>query len=78
MMNESRLPRKFINAWHPNPRIVGRPLTTFWHMYLHALRVAEVIPEDNKQGKLNNWMPTTCQDPIGWEKRRLEITPNLV
>eukprot|EP00957_Ditylum_brightwellii_P178830 13621594-Ditylum_brightwellii.AAC.1 len=77
MMNESQLPRKFVNAWHPNPRPVGCPLTTTRHTYLHALRVAEVISEDDKQGKLKNWMPTIHQDPIGWDKWRLEITPNL-
>eukprot|EP00957_Ditylum_brightwellii_P008770 665072-Ditylum_brightwellii.AAC.1 len=67
MINESRLPRKFINAWHPNPRPVGCPLTTIRHTYLHALRLVEAIPEDDKQGKINDWMPTICQDPIGWE-----------
>eukprot|EP00957_Ditylum_brightwellii_P047500 3607570-Ditylum_brightwellii.AAC.1 len=75
MMNESQLPRKFITTWHPNPCPVGRPLTTIWYIYLYALQVAEVIPEDDKQGKLNDWMPTICQDPIGWDKWRLEITP---
>eukprot|EP00957_Ditylum_brightwellii_P059429 4511924-Ditylum_brightwellii.AAC.1 len=50
MMEESCLPRKFLNAWHPNPRPIGCPLTSIRHMYLHALRYIGEIPENNNQG----------------------------
>eukprot|EP00957_Ditylum_brightwellii_P078337 5956356-Ditylum_brightwellii.AAC.1 len=68
-MEESCLPRKFINTWHPQACPVGRPLTTIQHTHLHALKFAKVIPEDDDQGKLIDWMPSILEDPIGWEKR---------
>eukprot|EP00957_Ditylum_brightwellii_P071695 5450562-Ditylum_brightwellii.AAC.1 len=63
MMEESCLPRKFLNAWHPNPQLVGRPLTTIRHTYLHALQYIGEIPEDDNKGKLNDWLPAIQQDP---------------
>eukprot|EP00957_Ditylum_brightwellii_P149765 11405447-Ditylum_brightwellii.AAC.1 len=36
-MDESRLPRKFLVAWHMNPCPVGRRQTTIHHLYIHAL-----------------------------------------
>ena len=77
-MEESRLPRKFLNAWHPNSRPVGRPLTTIRHTYLHALRYIGEIPENDDKGKLNDWLPAIRQDPNAWETRRLRLTPNIV
>eukprot|EP00957_Ditylum_brightwellii_P043782 3320746-Ditylum_brightwellii.AAC.1 len=48
-MEESCLPRKFPNVWHPNPQPMGRPLTTIRHTYLHALRyIGEISENDNK------------------------------
>eukprot|EP00957_Ditylum_brightwellii_P117190 8937417-Ditylum_brightwellii.AAC.1 len=76
-MEESRLPRKFINARHPQTCLVGSPLTTIRHTYLHALKYAIVFLEDDEQGKLNDWMHGIQEDPISWEKR-LELTPNIV
>eukprot|EP00957_Ditylum_brightwellii_P067804 5146596-Ditylum_brightwellii.AAC.1 len=78
LMDESHLPQKFINAWHHKHRPVGRPLTTIRHTYLHALQCIKEIPEDNDQGKLNDWMPTIQRDLISWEKRWLELTPNII
>ena len=78
MMEESCLPRKFLNAWHPKPRPVGRPLTTIRHTYLHALWYIKEIPENDDKGKLNDWLPAIRQDPNAWETRRLRLTPNIV
>eukprot|EP00957_Ditylum_brightwellii_P100505 7661971-Ditylum_brightwellii.AAC.1 len=69
-MNESRLPRKFLAAWHIHPRPVGRPQTTIWHTYMHALRFAEVLPPEDKTGKLADWMPKIVEDPKEWENLR--------
>eukprot|EP00957_Ditylum_brightwellii_P207441 15353002-Ditylum_brightwellii.AAC.1 len=71
-MEESRLPMKFINAWYPKARPVGRPLTTIRHTYLQALRLIGEIPEDDEDGRLNDWMPTIRKDPPAWERRRLD------
>eukprot|EP00957_Ditylum_brightwellii_P018638 1400378-Ditylum_brightwellii.AAC.1 len=68
MMEESCLPRKFLNAWHPNPCPVGRPLTTIRHTYLHALRYIGEISDGDEQCRLNDWLPTIQQDPNEWEK----------
>ena len=46
-MEEKRLPRKFIGAWHVNPRPTGRPQQTIRHTYLRALRLMGAIPEDD-------------------------------
>eukprot|EP00957_Ditylum_brightwellii_P195485 14894512-Ditylum_brightwellii.AAC.1 len=78
MMEESPLPRKFLNAWHPNPPPVGCHLTTIRHTYLHALQYIGKIPENNNQGKLNDWLSTIQQDPNNWENRHLHFTPNIV
>eukprot|EP00957_Ditylum_brightwellii_P155529 11838846-Ditylum_brightwellii.AAC.1 len=55
-MDESRLPRKFLAAWH-YPRPVGRRQTTIRHSCIHALRMIGAIPEDDKVGKLSDWFP---------------------
>eukprot|EP00957_Ditylum_brightwellii_P173053 13175351-Ditylum_brightwellii.AAC.1 len=77
-MGESCLPWKFINVWHPQAHLVGRPLTTIQHTYLHALKFIKVILEDDDQVKLIDWMPSILEDPIDWGKRMLELTPNIV
>eukprot|EP00957_Ditylum_brightwellii_P173146 13181420-Ditylum_brightwellii.AAC.1 len=48
-MEESQLPRKFINAWHPQAHPVGCPLTTIRHTCLHILKYAKVILKDGEQ-----------------------------
>eukprot|EP00957_Ditylum_brightwellii_P102129 7785538-Ditylum_brightwellii.AAC.1 len=62
-MDETPLPRKFIGAWHTNPRPVGRPQQTIWHTYLHALRMVGVIPQEDKEGKFATWFPQAIEDP---------------
>eukprot|EP00957_Ditylum_brightwellii_P032884 2493339-Ditylum_brightwellii.AAC.1 len=52
MMEESHLPRKFLNNWHPNPRPVGRPLTTIRLTYLHALQYIVEIPDNDDQDRM--------------------------
>eukprot|EP00957_Ditylum_brightwellii_P113715 8670234-Ditylum_brightwellii.AAC.1 len=37
LMEETRLPCKFLAACHIHPRPVGRPQTTIRHTYVHAL-----------------------------------------
>eukprot|EP00957_Ditylum_brightwellii_P083893 6376030-Ditylum_brightwellii.AAC.1 len=56
-MGESRLPRKFLAAWHQNPRPVGRRQMTIRHSYIHALHIIGAISEDDKAGKLSDWFP---------------------
>eukprot|EP00957_Ditylum_brightwellii_P024519 1851019-Ditylum_brightwellii.AAC.1 len=65
-MEESRLPRKFINAWYPKVCSVGRPLTTIHYTYLHTLWIIGDILEDVKDGRLNNLIPTISKDPPDW------------
>ena len=77
-MGENRLPRKFIAAWHTNPRPMGRPQQTLRHTYLHALRMLGAIPQDDKEGKLETWFPQAIDDPKDWERRRRALTPNLI
>ena len=77
-MEEKRLPRKFLAAWHIHPRPVGRPQTTIRHTYLHALRFAGVTEESDKAGKLSDWMPTIQEDPKKWNTFPRSITPNLI
>eukprot|EP00957_Ditylum_brightwellii_P047984 3644105-Ditylum_brightwellii.AAC.1 len=77
-MEESCLPQKFINAWHPQARPVGCPLTTIRHTYLHDLKFAKVILEDDDHGKLIDWMPGILEDPISWEKRGWNLPPTLL
>ena len=77
-MGENRLPRKFIAAWHTNPRPTGRPQQTLRHTYLHALRMLGAIPQDDKEGKLETWFPQAIDDPKDWERRRRALTPNLI
>eukprot|EP00957_Ditylum_brightwellii_P199038 15172128-Ditylum_brightwellii.AAC.1 len=50
-MDKTRLPRKFIGAWHTNPRPVGRQQQTIRHTYLHALSMVGAIPTEDKEGK---------------------------
>ena len=78
LMEETRLPRKFLAAWHVHPRPVGRPQTTIRHTYVHALRFAEVIPPTDKTGKLSDWLPKITEEPKEWEKLRRCLTPNLI
>ena len=77
-MSESRLPRKFINAWHQNPRPIGRPLTTIRHTYLFALKLIGAIREDDDDGRLSDWMPPIQQNPAEWEACRLALTPHNI
>eukprot|EP00957_Ditylum_brightwellii_P090312 6877990-Ditylum_brightwellii.AAC.1 len=56
-MDESRLPRKFLVAWHRNFRPVGRRQMTIRHSYIHALCMIGAILEDDKAGKLSDWFP---------------------
>eukprot|EP00957_Ditylum_brightwellii_P135657 10344938-Ditylum_brightwellii.AAC.1 len=77
-MKESRLPWKFINAWHTNPHLVGCPLTMIRHTYLHALKLIKEIPWKDKDRRLTDWMPTIQLDPQEWDNRRLALTPNIV
>ena len=77
LMPENRLPRKFLAAWHFHPRPTGRPQTTIRHSYIHALRFAGVLPEEEKNGKLADWLPQIADDPKEWERFRRSLTPNL-
>eukprot|EP00957_Ditylum_brightwellii_P164344 12511475-Ditylum_brightwellii.AAC.1 len=77
-MKESQLPIKFLTAWHPKARPVGRPLTTIRHTYLHILWLVGAIPEFNDIRKLNNWMPGICKDPSVWERKKLELTLRII
>eukprot|EP00957_Ditylum_brightwellii_P084466 6423185-Ditylum_brightwellii.AAC.1 len=56
-MDESRLPKKFLAAWHRNPHSIGRRQTTIRHSYIHALRMIGAILEEDKAGKLSDWFP---------------------
>ena len=78
LMEENRLPRKFISTWHINPRSHGRPQTTIRHTYMHALRMIEAISPDDKQGQLETWLKPILYDPRAWEARRKTLTPNLI
>eukprot|EP00957_Ditylum_brightwellii_P136541 10412638-Ditylum_brightwellii.AAC.1 len=78
LMKESWLPRKFLTAWHPNVRPVGRPLTTICHTYLHALWLVGAILEFDDDRKLNDWMPGIREDPSVWERKRLELTSRII
>ena len=77
-MEETRLPRKFIGAWHVNPRPIGRPQQTIRHTYLRALRLMGAISEDDKEGKFSDWFPQATKDPKDWEKCPRLLTPNLI
>jgi len=46
-MPDTRIPRKFLNAWHEASRPVGRLQQTLRHTYIHALQLAKFIPEDD-------------------------------
>eukprot|EP00957_Ditylum_brightwellii_P038858 2937287-Ditylum_brightwellii.AAC.1 len=48
-MEETRLPCKFIGAWHVNPHPVGRPQQTISHKYLHALHMMGAILTEDKE-----------------------------
>ena len=78
LMKESCLPQKFINAWHSNPRLVRRPLTTTCHTYLHALKLTKEIPWEDEDGRLTDWIPTIQSNPQDWIKRHLALTTNIV
>eukprot|EP00957_Ditylum_brightwellii_P030519 2311404-Ditylum_brightwellii.AAC.1 len=77
-MDKSRLPRKFLAAWHKNPRPVGRRQMTIRHSYIHVLRMIGAILEDDKVGKLSDWFPLVTNDPKDWERRRTLLTPNIL
>eukprot|EP00957_Ditylum_brightwellii_P041893 3173027-Ditylum_brightwellii.AAC.1 len=78
LMSESRLPRKFINAWHKKPRPVGQPLVTIWHTYLHSLRLIGEILADDDVSLLDDWMSTIWKDPTDWDQCRFDLTPLTV
>eukprot|EP00957_Ditylum_brightwellii_P030781 2332616-Ditylum_brightwellii.AAC.1 len=77
-MDESRLPRKFLAAWHRNPRPIGRRQTTIRHSYIHALCMIGAISEKDKAGKLYDWFPQVLNDPEGWERKRKLLTLNMI
>eukprot|EP00957_Ditylum_brightwellii_P175671 13375941-Ditylum_brightwellii.AAC.1 len=77
-MDKTRLPRKFIGAWHTKPCPVGRPQQTIRHTYLHALWMVEAIPTEDKEGKFATWFPQVTKDPKEWERRQKLLTPNLI
>eukprot|EP00957_Ditylum_brightwellii_P151944 11570561-Ditylum_brightwellii.AAC.1 len=77
-MDKSRLSRKFLAAWHRNPRPVGRRQTTIHHSYIHALHMIGTISEDDKAGKLSDWFPLVMDDTKDWERRRKLLTPNIL
>eukprot|EP00957_Ditylum_brightwellii_P147159 11205493-Ditylum_brightwellii.AAC.1 len=77
-MEETRLPRKFIGAWHVKPQPTGHPRQTIWHTYLRALRLMGAISEDDKEGKFSDWFPQATKDPKDEEKRWRLLTPNLI
>eukprot|EP00957_Ditylum_brightwellii_P099540 7582634-Ditylum_brightwellii.AAC.1 len=56
-IDESRLPRKFLAAWHRNPCPIGRRQTTICHSYIHALCMIGATSEKDKAGKLSDWFP---------------------
>eukprot|EP00957_Ditylum_brightwellii_P025243 1910968-Ditylum_brightwellii.AAC.1 len=66
-MDESRLPRKFLAAWHRNPCPIGRRQTTMHHLYIHALRMVGAMSEDDKAEKLSDLFPQVLNDPEAWE-----------
>eukprot|EP00957_Ditylum_brightwellii_P109757 8371561-Ditylum_brightwellii.AAC.1 len=78
LMEETHLPRKFIDAWHINPSPIGRPQQTIRHMYLSALRLMSAISADDKQGSVATCFPQVTDDPKEWETRRKLLTPNLI
>eukprot|EP00957_Ditylum_brightwellii_P048902 3710257-Ditylum_brightwellii.AAC.1 len=53
-MEETRLPQKFIGAWHINPHPTGCPQQTIRHTYLRALRLVSAIPADDKEGNFSD------------------------
>eukprot|EP00957_Ditylum_brightwellii_P099445 7575344-Ditylum_brightwellii.AAC.1 len=77
-MDESRLPQKFLSAWHRNPCPVGRRQTTIRHSYINALRMIGTISEDDKVWKLSDWFQQVTDDPKEWERRRKLLTPNIL
>eukprot|EP00957_Ditylum_brightwellii_P162792 12396825-Ditylum_brightwellii.AAC.1 len=78
LMEETRLPRKFIGAWHVNPHPIRRPQQTIRHTYLSALCLMGAISTDDKQGNFATWFPQATNDPKEWEARRKLLTPNLI
>eukprot|EP00957_Ditylum_brightwellii_P129264 9860489-Ditylum_brightwellii.AAC.1 len=77
-MDKSRLPRKFLAAWHRNPRPVGRRQTTICHSYIHALHMIGAISEDDKARKLSDWFSQVTDDPEAWERRHKLLTQNIL
>eukprot|EP00957_Ditylum_brightwellii_P127161 9695894-Ditylum_brightwellii.AAC.1 len=77
-IDKTRLPRKFIGAWHTNPRPVGCPQQTIWHTYLHALCIMGAIPKEDKEGKFETWFPQAIEDLKEWVRCRKLFTPNLI
>eukprot|EP00957_Ditylum_brightwellii_P016603 1248107-Ditylum_brightwellii.AAC.1 len=72
-MSENRIPRKFLNAWHGTSRPVGRPQQTMRHTFIHALKLAKFIPEDDHSGKWADWVPKTNTNK--WNEKQKELTP---
>eukprot|EP00957_Ditylum_brightwellii_P130330 9941951-Ditylum_brightwellii.AAC.1 len=66
-MDEKRLPRKFLTAWHIHPRPVGCPQRTIRHTYLHTLRLAVVLEDLDKARKTSDWMPRIQDNPKEWD-----------
>ena len=71
-MSEKRLPRKMLGCWIYSSRKTGRPFTTIRHSYLNALKSINVIKEDDKQGRFNEWFHI-AKDTKRWKKKRFEL-----
>eukprot|EP00957_Ditylum_brightwellii_P117564 8966390-Ditylum_brightwellii.AAC.1 len=74
-MKETRLPRKFIGAWHVNPPPTGRPQQTIQHTYLRALRLMGTILEGKKEGKFSDRFPQATKDTKDWENAGDSLHP---
>eukprot|EP00957_Ditylum_brightwellii_P035008 2653583-Ditylum_brightwellii.AAC.1 len=35
-------------------------------------------PKNDKEGKLETWLPQAIDKPKAWERRRRALTPNLI
>eukprot|EP00957_Ditylum_brightwellii_P015622 1178462-Ditylum_brightwellii.AAC.1 len=78
LMEETRLPQKFIGAWHIYPCPTGCPQQTIWHTYLRALCLMGATPADNKEGKFSDWFPQATKAPKDGGKHRRLLMPNLI
>eukprot|EP00957_Ditylum_brightwellii_P050479 3828000-Ditylum_brightwellii.AAC.1 len=57
LMEESRLPKKCISAWHSNLQPIGQPQTTIHHTCICVLCMIGVITPTDQQGCLAIWFP---------------------